>query len=121
VEKAKEIHAPPVDASNPCEKHDQVDNEPNPKSTYSWYVVSLLLVFYIYSFIDRQIRILFFGAVKKNIEMFDFLFYLLFGFALTVLHTVFGLLFARTARFALAAGADCLRGCFLEPRDHGRR
>jgi len=69
----------------------------HPPAAYSWYVVFLLLAIYTVSFIDRQILALLVGPIKRDLELSDFAFSLLSGFAFAVFYTVFGLPFARIA------------------------
>jgi len=68
-----------------------------PPEGYAWYVVFLLLAIYTLSFIDRQILALLVEPIKRDLELSDFAFSLLSGFAFALFYTVFGLPFARIA------------------------
>ena len=73
------------------------DNSTYPKPRYAWYMVTLLLVIYTFSFIDRQILSLLGPAIKADFGISDTQFGLLVGFAFALFYTVIGLFCARIA------------------------
>ena len=60
-------------------------------------MVFTLLVFYIFSFIDRQILSLLIGPMKRDLELDDFQISLLGGFAFALFYTVLGIPIGRLA------------------------
>ncbi|HVF15520.1 MAG TPA: MFS transporter [Steroidobacteraceae bacterium] len=70
---------------------------PYPSSRQAWTMVFTLLVFYIFSFIDRQILSLLIGPMKRDLELDDFQISLLGGFAFALFYTVLGIPIGRLA------------------------
>jgi MFS family permease len=63
--------------------------------TYEWYVVSVCMLAYVFSFIDRQILALLVEPVKQDLQLTDFQFSLLHGLAFSIFYAVMGLPIAR--------------------------
>ena len=70
---------------------------PFPTSGQAWYLVFVLLIFYIFSFIDRQILSLLVGPMKRDLEITDEQMGLLGGFAFALFYTVLGIPIGRLA------------------------
>lgn len=83
---------------------------PYPASGQAWYLVLVLLIFYIFSFIDRQILSLLVTPMKRDLGINDTQVGLLSGLAFAIFYTVLGIPIGRMAdRFnrktIIAAGA----------------
>jgi len=75
----------------------------------AWYVVGVLTVAYLFSYIDRQILSLMVGPIKRDLGLTDTQFSLLHGFAFALFYTLLGIPLARIAdlrsrRLLIAAG-----------------
>ena len=68
-----------------------------PPSGYAWYVVTLLLVAYVFSFIDRQILSLLVGPIRADLQISDSQMSYLMGFTFAVFYTIFGIPLGRVA------------------------
>jgi MFS family permease len=68
-----------------------------PKPAYSWYVVTILLLAYITSFLDRTILTLLVGPIRETLQISDLELSLLHGFAFAVFYVVLGIPIARYA------------------------
>jgi MFS family permease len=79
---------------------------------YAWYVVSVLTVAYVFSFIDRQILSLMVRPVQEDLRINDTQVSLLMGASFAVFYTFFGIPLGRLAdtrsRRALIAGGVAL-------------
>jgi MFS family permease len=64
---------------------------------YSWYVVSVLTIAYILSFIDRQIITLLIGPIKQDLGLTDTQMSYLIGLSFAIFYTVFGFIIALAA------------------------
>jgi len=71
--------------------------EPYPNEKYAWFVVSILLIAYIFSFVDRQILGLLVGPMKEDLGISDNYMALLGGFSFAVFYTIFGIPLGRLA------------------------
>lgn len=85
------------------------DSEPYPPPLYAWYVVGVLLVIYVFSFIDRQILSLLVGPIRRDLDISDTQMSLLMGFSFALFYTFFGIPMGRLAdtrsrRAVIAAG-----------------
>jgi MFS family permease len=68
-----------------------------PSRAYAWYVVTLSMIAYIFSFVDRQILALLIGPIRKDLEISDTQFSLLHGLAFSLFYATMGLPIARLA------------------------
>jgi len=80
-----------------------------PAPAYGWYVVSILTLAYMVSFLDRQILNLLVEPIKADIGVTDFQMSLLMGLAFAMFYTVLGIPIGRLAdrrsrRGIIAAG-----------------
>jgi MFS family permease len=64
---------------------------------YAWYVVSLLMIAYIFSFIDRQILSLLVTPIKRDMHLNDTQMSMLMGLSFALFYALFGLPFGRWA------------------------
>ena len=85
------------------------DSEPYPPPLYAWYVVGVLLVIYVFSFIDRQILSLLVDPIRRDLDISDTQMSLLMGFSFALFYTFFGIPMGRLAdtrsrRAVIAAG-----------------
>ena len=71
------------------------DLYPNP--AYAWFVVGLLTLAYVFSFIDRQILTLLVGPIQKDLNIDDSQMGLLIGASFAVFYTFFGIPLGRLA------------------------
>ena len=70
---------------------------PPKKLTYAWYVVAVLMLAYISSFIDRQILSLLVKPIRRDFEITDTQMSLLMGFSFALFYTVLGIPIGRLA------------------------
>jgi MFS family permease len=70
---------------------------PYPASAQAWYLVFVLLLFYIFSFIDRQIISLLVEPIKRDLQVSDTQIGLLQGLAFAIFYTLFGIPIGRLA------------------------
>lgn len=76
----------------------QTPGEPDfPSPQYSWYVVFVLFLAYVVSFLDRQILTLLVEPIKADLQISDTMLSLLHGFTFAIFYTVFGLPLGRMA------------------------
>jgi MFS family permease len=68
-----------------------------PPSAYAWYVVGVLTLAYIFSFIDRQVLNLMVGPIQKDLGIGDLQMSLLMGPSFAVFYTLFGIPLGRLA------------------------
>lgn len=68
-----------------------------PAPGYAWYVVFVLFLAYVVSFLDRQILTLLVEPIKADLEISDTMLSLLHGFTFAVFYTLFGLPLGRMA------------------------
>jgi MFS family permease len=85
------------------------DPEIYPSPSYAWYVVFVLTVAYVFSFIDRQILSLLVEPIRRDLGINDTQMSLLMGFSFAVFYTFFGIPMGRLAdvcsrRAIIAAG-----------------
>lgn len=74
-----------------------IDEEPYPAPGYAWYVVGVLTLVYVFSFIDRQILNLLVGPIRRDLGISDTEMSLLQGFSFAVFYTFFGILLGKMA------------------------
>lgn len=69
----------------------QADGDQAPLASGANYVLAILLIAYILSFIDRNILALLVGPIRQDFQISDFQFSLLHGLAFTLFYIVLGL------------------------------
>src|SRR6476646_2344316 len=72
------------------EPHD-TDDEQYPDVRYAWYVVAVLTLAYVVSFIDRQILGLLVGPIQRDLHIGEKQISLLMGATFAVFYTLFGI------------------------------
>ncbi len=80
-----------------AESNDNRPEPPYPPAAYSWYVVGVLMVVYVFSFMDRQILGLLVGPIKRDLDISDTQFSYLMGLSFAVFYTFFGIPIGRLA------------------------
>jgi len=70
---------------------------PYPAARYAWYVVGVLTLVFVFSFIDRQILNLLVGPIRRDLAISDTQMSLLMGFSFAVFYTFFGVIVGRLA------------------------
>lgn len=73
------------------------EKESYPPVGYAWYVVGVLTVAYMFSFIDRQILNLLVGPIRRDLQINDTEMSLLMGFSFAIFYTFFGIPLGRLA------------------------
>lgn len=68
-----------------------------PSTGYAWYVVFVLFLAYVVSFVDRQILSLLIEPIKADLQLSDTVIGLLAGFAFAIFYTVMGIPLGRLA------------------------
>lgn len=68
-----------------------------PPAAQGWYVVVILTLAYVVSFLDRQILALLVEPIKHDLEISDFQMSLLLGLAFAIFYTFLGIPFGRMA------------------------
>jgi len=68
-----------------------------PRPALAWYMVGVLTVIYVFSFIDRQILALIVEPIKRDLQISDFQISLLMGFSFVFFYTLFGIPLGRLA------------------------
>ena len=68
-----------------------------PSLRYAWYVVALLTLANISSFLDRQILALLVGFIKRDMHLSDTKVSLLMGLSFAMFYTIFGIIIGRFA------------------------
>jgi MFS family permease len=68
-----------------------------PSEQYAWYVVGVLTLAYVFSFIDRQILTLLVGPIKRDLAISDTQMSLLMGLSFAAFYTLFGIPIGRLA------------------------
>ena len=75
----------------------QEDPRPYPRPALAWYVLGLLTVVYVFSFVDRTILGLLVGPIRRDLHITDTQVSLLMGFSFALFYTFFGLPLGRMA------------------------
>ncbi len=70
---------------------------PYPNPTYAWYVVVVLMLAYVFAFLDRQILALLVEPIKRDIGITDFQMSLLLGPAFAFFYVTLGIPIGRMA------------------------
>lgn len=73
------------------------EEEPYPSERTAWYVVGVLMVVYIFSFVDRQILSLMVGPMKADLGISDVQMGLLMGPTFAIFYAIFGFPLGRLA------------------------
>src|SRR5690242_18912557 len=68
-----------------------------PSLKYAWYVVCVLALANVSSFVDRQILALLVGPIKRDMHLTDTEVSLLMGLSFALFYTVFGIIIGRFA------------------------
>ncbi len=71
--------------------------EQRPRPGYAWYVVGLLMLAYVSSFIDRQTLFLLVGPIRRDLGISDFQMSLLMGLSFALFYSILGLPIGRLA------------------------
>ena len=79
------------------ERASEAETEVYPAPRYAWYVVALLTLAYVFSFIDRQILNLLVGPIQRDLGIGDKQMCLLMGASFAVFYTFFGIPLGRLA------------------------
>lgn len=66
-----------------------------PSPAYAWYMTLLLMVLYMFSFLDRTIIVLLIEPIKRDLAITDTQISLLYGLAFAVFYTLCGIPIAR--------------------------
>jgi len=85
------------------------EQPPYPSAGYAWYVVGVLMIVYVVSFIDRQVIFLLVEPIKRDLQISDSQVSLLQGLSFAIFYTLLGIPFGRLAdrysrRWIIAAG-----------------
>src|ERR1700726_1549655 len=75
----------------------QSPEAPYPSQRYAWYVVGVLTLMYVFSFIDRQIFSLIVGPLRRDLQITDTQVSVLQGFIFAVFYTFCGIPLGRMA------------------------
>ncbi len=77
---------------------ESVEPEGYPSASYSWYVVVVLTIVYVFSFLDRQILSMMVSDLKDGLNLeFDWQVGFLMGPAFAIFYTIFGIPLGRLA------------------------
>ncbi|ACJ00215.1 spinster family MFS transporter [Rhodospirillum centenum] len=89
---------------------------PYPRPLYAWYVVGVLMLLYVVSFVDRLVINLLVEPIKRDLQVSDFEIGLLSGLSFALLYTLLGLpagrLSDRYSRRWIIAGGVLVWSCF---------
>ncbi len=72
-------------------------SEPGYRPLYAWYVVAVLMVAYVCSFVDRQILALMVPAIRRDLGISDTQMSLLMGLSFALFYSILGLPIGRLA------------------------
>ena len=95
--------------------------EDYPNQIYAWYVVGVLTVAYIFSFVDRQIINLLVEPIQQDLQLTDTQISLLQGIAFALFYTLMGIPIARLADVSNRRAIIAAGGVPLEPDDRAVR
>ncbi len=89
----------PADApTDPASSPPAQNEEPYPSEGYAWYVVAILTLVYVFSFVDRQILSMMVSDLKTGLNLDkDWQVGFLMGPAFAIFYTIFGIPFGRLA------------------------
>lgn len=103
----------PVEGVGASAQMEGLGNEvPYPKPAYSWYVLGVLTLVYVFSFIDRSILTLLVDPIRRDLQISDTQMSLLIGISFAAFYVSFGIPLGRLAdsrsrRGLIAAGFAC--------------
>jgi len=89
--------ARPTTSNPPMDTGDTPVPPTYPSAGYAWYVVALLTLAFVCSFIDRQILNLLVGPIQRDLDIGDKQMSLLMGASFAVFYTLFGIPLGRLA------------------------
>jgi MFS family permease len=75
----------------------QTEEAPYPSATYAWYVVGVLMLVYIFSFIDRQILNLLVDTIRRDLQISDTQVSLLSATSFAIFYTFLGIILGKLA------------------------
>lgn len=78
-------------------EEEAVKEPPYPRAGYAWYVVAILTLIYVFSFIDRQILNLLVKPIRRDLAISDTEMSLLMGLSFALFYTFFGMPMGRLA------------------------
>lgn len=81
----------------PGDTDEAAKEPPYPPIGYAWYVVGVLMLIYVISFIDRQILSLLVTAIERDLVVSDVMMGLLMGPSFAIFYTLFGIPLGRLA------------------------
>lgn len=73
------------------------DNVAEKSMAYPWLVVFILMIAYVFSFVDRQILNLLVGPIRRDLGISDTQMSLLMGFSFAIFYTILGIPLGRLA------------------------
>ncbi len=76
---------------------DAADAGQKKSMAYPWLVVAILMVAYVFSFVDRQILNLLVGPIRRDLGISDTQMSLLMGFSFAIFYTILGIPLGRLA------------------------
>jgi MFS family permease len=88
---------PSAPANRPSDSAATPPEDLYPSPSYAWYVVGVLTLVYVFSFIDRQILNLLVRPIRRDLGISDTQMSLLMGFSFAVFYTFFGIPLGRLA------------------------
>ncbi|MGI9295671.1 MAG: MFS transporter, partial [Pseudomonadales bacterium] len=86
-------------ANDQSSTHTPIEEEVWPDPAYAWYVTLLMMVLYMFSFLDRTIIVLLVEPIKRDLHITDTQISLLYGFAFAIFYTFLGIPIARLADY----------------------
>ena len=87
----------PEPSDSPASAESNSASIPYPSERYAWYVVIILMIVYVFSFVDRQILSLLVDPIKADLGLSDTQISYLGGFTFALFYTFFGIPIARWA------------------------
>jgi MFS family permease len=87
----------PIQAEETAAMGSESARDPARSLAYAWFVVAVLMVAYVFSFIDRQILNLLVGPIRKDLGISDTQMSLLMGFSFAIFYTICGIPLGRIA------------------------
>ena len=87
----------PESSDSPASTQSNSPSIPYPSERYAWYVVIILMIVYVFSFVDRQILSLLVDPIKADLGLSDTQISYLGGFTFALFYTFFGIPIARWA------------------------